>query len=335
MTNIGFIGTGNMGRHQASAFAAIKGVRIHSGADMSPASRELFAKTYPDAKVFDNHQEMLADKKLDGVVVVIPTAYHQSVVNDALKAKVPVLCEKPLGRTVAQCNKMIEASKKTGIFLMVAHCRRFDTHWGQMAKIVASNKLGRPLLWRSVTAGMGPRVPWYYDDKIGGGPMIDGAVHNYDFANLMLGKPLSVVATAIDLTGTTAVNSANAVIEYEKGDQLMLSWSWGVPGTTCGGMDILGSKGTMADGPGKIDVSSYVDNKYGFLSVTSRATEKTTLHKFVKTNMYVTQAKHFINCFKGKAKCISTAQEATKAVATAEAVFKSIRNHGKRTKVDL
>lgn len=335
MTGIGFIGTGGMGRHQADAFSKLKGVRVTAGADLSPASREAFLKLFPDATAYEDHRELLADKSVEGVVVSVPTGLHLQVASDALKAGVPVLCEKPLGRTVEQCRKMIEISKKTGTFLMTAHCRRFDADWGQMRKIVSSGKLGQPMIWRSMSVGMGPAPAWFFDEKLGGGPMIDGAVHNYDFATLLFGKAVSVIATAINLTGTTAVNTATAMIEYEKGDQMMLSWSWGLPGTHAGGSDILGSKGTMAFGAGGADVSKFDTKKYGFYSVANRKTGKSTLTKFTRSNMYVTQAKHFIECFKGKAECLSPPQEAIKAVAVAEAIFKSIKANGKRTKVTL
>lgn len=333
MTDIGFIGVGGMGRHQADAFSKIKGVRIAAGADMSPASKEAFLKLFPKATVYDDHHQLLADKNIAGVVVSVPTVFHLDVVSDALKAGVPVLCEKPFGRTVAQCKKMIEVADKTGTPLMVAHCRRFDTHWGQINKIVSSGKLGRPLFWRSMSVGMGPGPAWFFDEKIGGGPMIDGAVHDYDFTNLMFGKPVSVIATAINLTGTSAVNTATATIEFEKGDQALLSWSWGLPGTGAGGMDILGPKGTLSQGTGNVDVSGVDQTKYGMMSYTSRATLKTTVSKYVKSNMYVTQGKHFIDYFKGKVECLSPPTEAIKAVAVAEAIFKSIKNDGRRTKV--
>lgn len=333
MVQIGFIGTGGMGRHQAGAFAKVKGVRVAAGADLSPASREAFTKMFPDAKVYEDHQAMLAQEKLDGVVVSVPTVYHQPVVNEVLKLGVPVLCEKPLGLKIDQCRSMIETSKKTGTFLMTAHCRRFDTFWGHMGKLVTTGKLGRPVLWRQMAGGMGPTVPWFNDVKIGGGPMIDGAIHNYDYANFMFGKPVSVIASAIDLTGASAITTATAVVEYENDDQLMVSWSWGLPSTGQGGQDILGSKAVLTITAVNNEVADPKTHKFGYMGVTSCKTQKTVLSKYTKTDMYVNQAKHFISCFQGKTECLSPPEEAIKAVAVAQAIFKSIAGHGKRTKV--
>ena len=51
--------------------------------------------------------------------------------------------------------------------------------------------------------------------------------------------------------------------------------------------------------------------------------KKKKLVSFKRTDMYVTQAKHFIDCINGKAKCITPASQSIKAVAIAEAILKA------------
>lgn len=333
MTGVGFIGAGDMGRYQARSFAKVKGARVVAGADLSEPSRKAFASEHPGAKVYEDHHALLADPKVEAVVICVPTGFHLTVAGDALKAGKPVLCEKPMARTVPQCHKLMDLAKKTGSMLMIAQCRRFDANWGAMGKVVTSGKLGGPVLWRHMAGGRGPAAPWFYDDKLGGGPLMDGAVHNHDFANLIFGRPLSVIASSIDLTGSSAINTATAIVEYERGDQMMLSWSWGVAASLAGGMDILGPKGTLNFGPGKLDSDKLDKAKHGYFCVTSRQTDKPALVKYPKRDMYVTQAKHFLDAAAGKTPCQSPPEEAIKAVAVAEAIFKSAKAHGKRVKV--
>ena len=65
------------------------------------------------------------------------------------------------------------------------------------------------------------------DDKLGGGPLIDGAVHTYDYANYMFGKPDKVLSSSIKLNRKlTATDTGSAVVRYKSGNQLMISWSW-------------------------------------------------------------------------------------------------------------
>ena len=333
MTGIGFIGVGGMGQHQAKSFAQVKSCKVVAGADLSPKSRESFAGAHPGAAVYEDYQQLLGDPKVNAVVVSLPTFLHAAGVSDALKAGKPVLCEKPLALTVKQCQKLIEQSKKSKTLLMVAHCRRFDTFWGTMGKIVTSGKLGGPVLWRSVQGGKGPESPWFMNEKQGGGPLIDGAVHNYDYANFIFGKPVSVIAQEIKLTKNSAVDTATALIEYEKGDQLLVSWFWGLAGTGASVNDIIGPKATLAFNAGKLDTPELDKTSKGYFCVSSSKDDKSKLYPYPKQDMYVNQARHFLACIAGKAQCQSPATEAIKGVAVAEAIFKSIKSHGKRVKV--
>ena len=187
--------------------------------------------------------------------------------------------------------------------------RRYDKLWARFAQEVEKGTLGRPVVWRNLAGGMGPGR-WFMDDKIGGGPLIDGAVHNYDFANLTFGDPVSVVAQGIDLTGSTAVDTATAVIAHKNGDQLMMSWAWGSE-AGASGMDILGPKGTLLFGAGGLPTGDAKGYSYYRLTVKGR---KPRLIK-VKYNImesFTAQMRHFLACVEGKAKCLSPGTEGIK-----------------------
>jgi predicted dehydrogenase len=219
---------------------------------------------------------------------------------------------------------MIQVAEKTGLLLMVAHCRRFDKDWGKMAQIISQGLLGRPLLWRSVSAGIGPGR-WFMYDKEGGGPLIDGAVHNYDFAHVLFGDPDSVVASGIKLTRRSAVDTATAVVQYKSGDQFMISWSWGVRGD--GAHDILGPKATLFFGPG--DMKPPDERGYAYFRVWPLNKEpKLIKFKYDGLDMYTGEDQHFIDCLNGKSKCHSPATDSIKAVAVAEAILKAARRGG-------
>jgi predicted dehydrogenase len=239
-----------------------------------------------------------------------------------MKSGRPVLTEKPLARTVADCHRMIDAAEKTGKLLMVAHCRRFDTDWGTWRKIFESGVLGAPVIWRHFHSGPIPGPAWFMDEKLSGGPLIDGAVHNYDFANLLFGEPESVSASSIKLTPHTAVDTATAVVRYKSGHQLMVSWCWGVNGGQRA-MDVLGPNGSLVFGAGELLTPDLDTKKFGYYLFADPPREKKKLYKFERRDMYVTQARHFLDCVKGKTPCLAPATEAVKAVGVAEAILKA------------
>lgn len=331
MINIGFIGLGGMGMHQAKTFAKAKGCRVVAGADIAEASRAKFNEAFPGTITYPTHRALLKDAKVDAVVVVSPTGLHKDIAVDAMRSGRHVLCEKPMGRTVADCHRMIDASHKTKKLLMVAHCRRYDADWGGFAKIFRSGKLGSTVVWRHINAGWGPASPWFMDDKLGGGPLIDGAVHDQDFANMLFGDPQYVVATGIKLTDSTAVDTATAIVHYKSGCQLMLSWSWGVA-TGRSAQDALGTKGTVIFRP-ELPADQYDTKTFAHYKVIDRKTKKETIQKFKRKDMYLEQAKHFLACVAGKAKCQTPGEVAIKAVASAEAILKAAKKGGAIVKV--
>ena len=328
MINVGFIGLGGMGRHQIRSFAKVAGATIAAGAAPSqPACRD-FAKHYPKAAVYEDPRKLLGDSKVDAVVVAVPTFLHKSTAIDALRSGRPVLVEKPIARTVADAHRMIEAARKAKQLLMVAHCRRFDKDWGTIAEAYRSGLLGQPVLWRHVAASS-PPGGWFMDHRLGGGPLLDGAVHDYDFANCIFGRPERVWASAIKLNRkVTALDTGSAVVQYGSGNQLMLSWSWHIRGAAA--RDILGPKGSLQPGSGNRPMPKGIQTGcYCFTD--AKGKQKLLKYRADTGAMYRRQARHFLDCILRKTRCQSPATEAIKAVAVAEAIQNSARKgHSQR-----
>jgi predicted dehydrogenase len=322
MLNIGFVGLGGMGMGQVKSFAQVKGCRIAAGADPSPEAQAKFKEQFPDAEVLLDYKALLRKGKVDALVVVTPTLYHKDVCIAAMRSGRPVLTEKPMARTVADAQKMIDVSEKTRKLLMVAHCRRFDTDWGAWGRLVTSGRIGRPVLFRHCNANLITfGGPWFMDHKLSGGPLMDGAIHNYDFGNHLFGDPEEVIASEIKLTKKSAIDTGTAVVRYKSGDQIMVCWSWGV--TSSHLIDVLGPKGSINWGSGDLPTDQYEKDKHGFYVVADPLRQKKKLVAFKRTNMYVAQAKHFVDCIAGKARCVIPGTEAIKAVAVAETILKA------------
>ncbi len=320
-----------MGSAQAAAFLCARGGRLVAGTDISPQARDRFSRQFSGVCTYQEVGDILGNPKIDAVVVATPTLYHKRITVEALRAGKHVLCEKPMARTTADGRRMLEAARRTRKILMVAHCRRFDRFWGRFAQIVDHGSLGRPLLWRCVISGHGPGG-WFMDGRLGGGPLFDAAVHNYDFANLIFGKPVRVIANSIKLVPkATAIDTANAIVEYRRGDQLMVSWSWAQGRTHVA--DVLGPRGSLIFGPGRLAPPVADKGEYSyFCRVDGAGKEKLVRFAYDPMAMYVSQARHFIECIRGRApRCLSSGHEAIKAVSVAEAVLKTAIRGGMRT----
>ncbi len=322
MIRVGSIGLGGMGMHQAKTFNQVDGCRLVAGADPSSDMRARFAEAFPDTKVYDSPASLLAQSDIDAVVIAVPTGLHQPVASAALAARKPVMVEKPMARTVDECHRLIEDSEKYNTLLMVAHCRRFDPHWKAWGEYATSGKLGTPILWRHAMAGFGPGS-WYMDHELGGGPMMDGAVHNYDFANWIFGEPESVLSSAIKMdSDVSAVDTCSAVIRYKAGHQMLVSWSWAARGNNL--HDVIGPLGYIQFGTGNLTPPEE-EGSHQYCCFTDREGEQSLIISDAGKDMYTYQAAHFLACIRGEETCLSPGTEAVKAIAVADAILQAGR----------
>lgn len=160
--------------------------------------------------------------------------------------------------------------------------------------------------------------------------MMDGAVHNYDFALQMFGPGESVQASALQFDPTSVgADTASAVINFRSGDQHTLVWTWGLPfGTRSAGLnDIVGPKGSLQFGmtapepPRNFDP----DRKGAFTLQTAHG--KTRVYTFVRNDMFVDQLKHVVRCFERNEKPLVTGNDGITALRVALAILKSGSGH--------
>ena len=320
MIRVGSIGLGGMGSHQARTFDSVDGCELVAGADPSPEMRDRFAQNFPGTRLYDSPEAIVNSGEVDAVVVAVPTGLHCAAASTALAAGIPVLVEKPMARTVEECQRLIEEAERKDTVLMVAHCRRFDPYWKSWGAYVASGRLGSPILWRNAMANFGPGS-WYMDHDLGGGPLMDGAVHNYDFANFLFGDPESVLSSSINMDPTaTALDTCSAIVRYKNGNQLLMSWSWSARGN--GMHDIIGPKGFIQFGTGDLEQPEE-DEPHQYCCFTDREGEQTLLKAKVEPDMYAYQAEHFLSCVRGDVTCLSPGTEAIKAIAIADTILQA------------
>ncbi|MSR75897.1 MAG: Gfo/Idh/MocA family oxidoreductase [Planctomycetes bacterium] len=104
---LGVIGVGNRG---ADNLAGVEHEHIAALCDVDANFLNGAAKRHPDAKLYRDWRHMLAEQKLDGVVISTPDHTHAAPTLWALRRKIPVYLEKPLTHTVAECRAVMAAA---------------------------------------------------------------------------------------------------------------------------------------------------------------------------------------------------------------------------------
>lgn len=163
-------------------------------------------------------EELLADKKVEMVVVASPNKYHAAHVVAALNAGKHAVCEKPFGTTVADVDSMIAArdaaTEKAGrpIILAPFQNRRFEESFQQVREILRSGQLGRIVHIRMAYHGFGRRWDWQTLRSYGGGQLNNNGPHAIDqamefFADFGVTDPDKITVWA-DLRNTLSSGDA-------------------------------------------------------------------------------------------------------------------------------
>jgi len=243
---IGIIGGGGIATaHLPQLKQRTNDIELFGMADVNPAVKTI-ADQYGIPNYMSDWRDLLP--KVDAVLICVPTHLHSDIAVEALRLNKHVFLEKPLARTMEQTKAVLAAAKQSKGQLQIGFVRRFDDEWLALRSAIQAGKIGRPISWRHITAGRGPANKWFCTDEQGGGPFIDGTIHNYDFALYTFGPAEWVFANLRTMCPTqTALDTGTVTIRFVSGDELCLAWSWGLPGgcPAGGAFDFIGPEGTI------------------------------------------------------------------------------------------
>lgn len=220
-------------RTRGAAFAADLGVRL------VPSYEDLFA----------------AD--LDGVVVCSENSRHRPLVEQAARAGVPVLCEKPIATRLPDAEAMVRACAEADVPLMIAYPVRFSPLYRRLREAVHAGRIGTVLACTGTNNGQIPidARAWFVDPELaGGGSLMDHTVHVADLLlDLLPARPRSVYAQTnaiLHAERVTVETGGLVLVTFDDGTVATIDCSWSRPKTypTWGGLtlEVAGSEGSVS-----------------------------------------------------------------------------------------
>ena len=202
---------------------------------------------FPDTKVVTTMQELLSNN-LDLVVVASANLAHAEQATAALKAGIPVVVDKPMGRNLVETKSIVELSDSLGVPVATFFNRRWDSDSLTIKKVLASGVLGQIHRMDSRFERFRPDVnkdSWRENMSAedGGGQLLDLQPHLISTAIDWFGRCELVTATVRSIRGATDDDSV-LVLRHDSGVMSYLSASAvvGAPGPR---IRILGSKGAL------------------------------------------------------------------------------------------
>ena len=199
---IGVVGVGHLGKHHARLLKGLD-CELVAVADPSEAARAHATATW-GVPAFADHRELIG--RVDAVSVVVPTKLHREVASDFLRNGVDVLVEKPIARTAADGQALVDLAREHGRVLQVGHVERFNPALrgiaaiGESARYIESHRLA-PFSFRSTDIGV----------------VLDLMIHDLDLVLALVKSPIRSVEAFGGAVFTPAEDMASAIIKFENG----------------------------------------------------------------------------------------------------------------------
>jgi myo-inositol 2-dehydrogenase / D-chiro-inositol 1-dehydrogenase len=188
---IGLIGAGVMGADHARIIASqIPGANLQYICDADAARARAVADETGAAHVSSDPYAVIQSTDVDAVLVASPDATHGRLTLAAIAAGKPVLCEKPMAPTSAECLQVIDAEVRAGKRLVqIGFMRRFDPSYTEMKSLLTSGAIGPALMFhcfhRNVSA------PDWFTPVMA---ITNSAPHEFDIARWMLGADFRFIS---------------------------------------------------------------------------------------------------------------------------------------------
>jgi predicted dehydrogenase len=228
---LGFLGTGWIGRDRMRALAGSGVAHVAALADPAADCLRAAAHDVPGVRLASGLEGLL-DEDLDGIVIATPSALHADQAVAALEAGLAVFCQKPLGRTAAETERVLAAARRADRLLGVDLSYRHTAASAALRERIAA--IGKVHAVELVFHNAyGPDKPWFRDPVLaGGGCVIDLGIHLVDLLLWMLGFPrVERVAAQRWLGGRPADDDdaedfCLATLELDSGVVARLACSW-------------------------------------------------------------------------------------------------------------
>ena len=189
MTTIGVIGCGYWGPNLLRNFSENEWAELRWMCDLDAGRLRALGRRYPSVETTEDYRRLIADPRLDSVVISTPVATHYTVAREALEAGKHVLVEKPLTASSREAEELIAMAEARGLTLMVDHTFIYTGAVRKIKEVVEGGELGDLLYFDSTRINLGLFQP---DINV----VWDLAPHDLSIMDYVIGRPaLSVSAT--------------------------------------------------------------------------------------------------------------------------------------------
>ncbi len=280
----------------------------------NPESAKKVGKKY-SIKWFTDETDLLALDYLDAVYIATPQSMHlDSVLNAANHGK-HILLEKPMGTSLEDDRKMIEACRENGVKLGIAYCMRYNPYNKKAKEIVDSGQIGKPVMGRAQLTCWFPKMDgnWRQNYSIShGGALMDMGGHCVDLLQTIFGGIKEVIGFQDNIVQNypPVEDASTIILKFADGSHGIVDNYFCVPDNASKNrLEIYGSKGSIfgegtigQDATGRLEVLINKNNSgYDASQVRDEESEVTIYDNISSKGLYALEVEDFVkNVKEGK-----------------------------------
>lgn len=322
------IGCGFFAVNQMHAWRDAEGARIVALCDTDAVRLEAMGEKFGIARRYGDAKSLFEAERLDFVDIATTVPSHRALVEMAASFGVPVICQKPFARSLADAKAMVAACDAAGVPLMVHENFRWQSPIQAVKQVIDAGRIGTPF-WARVSF----RSAF---DVFSGQPYLaegerfiveDLGIHSLDVARCLMGDAKAVSATIKRVNPKIrGEDVATALLDHGDGVTTVVDCSYATaletepfPQTM---IEIDGSLGTIRLSQGyQLTVSAgghtaRTDVSPPLLSWASRP-----WHNIQESVLLI--QRHWIDCLARKAEPATSGRDNLRTLALVEAVYAS------------
>jgi predicted dehydrogenase len=334
---VGVVGLGYWGPNHVRNLYNLRCAEQVYACDVDAKRREHIQQLYPGVSAISSFDDLLADPKVEGVIVATPVSFHFPMAQAALRAGKSVLVEKPLAMSRRESLELIKIARENHCVLMVGHTFEYSAPVRKIKEVLESGELGDVFYISSTRANLGlfqrdVNVAW------------DLATHDISIILMLMGRPpISVSCQGHSHYRDRTEDVALLTLDFGNSVVAFIHVSWLDPNkirrtTIVGSRQMLVYDDTSTQEKIRIydkgvTVHPYYDT-YGQFQFSYRYGD-IHIPRIEETEPLKTECEHFVNCIMDGSTPMTDGMSGLRVVSVLEAANESLRREGRPVPVQM
>ena len=220
----GIVGIGMMGRMHATSLQRNPHAEVVAVCARTESKVKAFQEEFGVPYGYTNVDELVNNPEVDAIVVATGADAHKAPCLAACKAKKHIFCEKPLAKTLEDCEEIEKAVAENGSkCFTVGFMRRFDPSYAEAKEKIRAGAIGKPILFKGVSLDpssvleahlegvkKGIYVPWFIEMGSHNGFSLT-KFDNNTTAYIQVGRTATCSHVESEIVGTKGTLRVNSV----------------------------------------------------------------------------------------------------------------------------